>query len=268
MDINFYKIHVLKNDFILSDSRKTNLINNSLLSKTAVSICDRHTGVGAKGIIYIISADLDEIVIKTYSPDGRLYSSVLDSTLIATRYIFDTISINTKIIKIVNNDIPLSVQIIDSTSFRISVGAPSFNTNLTENLVIGNYTYTYTKIDLGRNSLVFFPENKSNRELKELSSNIIKSSAYSDSLPVFVFPAARNSINVRHWLQTKRLDNLLVCSIASVAASLNGYDNENLVMLQNNAAYVEWDRENNQVYVTSSPEYIFTGSYYFEENRD
>ena len=38
-------------------------------------------------------------------------------------------------------------------------------------------------------------------------------------------------------------------------------------MIQNNAAYVEWDREDNQVYVTSKPEYIFTGNYYFDESE-
>ena len=92
MDINFYKIHLLKNDFILSDLRNIDLFNSSLLSKAAVNICDRHTGVGSKGIIFITSSDQEKIVIKTYSPDGRLYSSLNDSTLIATRFIFDTIS--------------------------------------------------------------------------------------------------------------------------------------------------------------------------------
>ncbi len=266
MDINFYKIHLLKNDFILSDIRNINLFNNSLLSKAAVNICDRHTGVGSKGIIFVISADREKIVIKTYSPDGKLYSCLTDSTLIATRFIFDTISINSKVIKIINNDIALSVQIIDSTNFRISVGEPSFNTGIIENLVIDNHTYTYTKIDLIKHALVFFPENKPAKELKELSARIIKSPAYSDSLPVFVFPSARNSISLRHWIPLRNIDNSLICSIASIAASLNGYENENLVMIQNNAAYVEWDREDNHVYVTSKPEYIFTGNYYFDES--
>lgn len=267
MDINFYKIHLLKNDFILSDLRNIDLFNSSLLSKAAVNICDRHTGVGSKGIIFITSSDQEKIVIKTYSPDGRLYSSLNDSTLIATRFIFDTISINSKVIKIINNDIALSVQIIDSTSFRISVGEPSFNTSIIENIVIDNHTYTYTKIDLKKHALVFFPENKPAKELKELSARIIKSPAYFDSLPVFVFPTARNSISVRHWIPSRNIDNSLICSIASIAASLNGYENENLVMIQNNAAYVEWDKEDNQVYVTSKPEYIFTGNYYFDESE-
>jgi len=268
VDINFYKLQVLKNDFILCDLRNKASINESFFSSAAVSICDRRSGVGGSGIIYILSADTDSTVMQTYSSDGSLYEFVYDSSLIASRYIFDMISVSGKTIKIINNNIPVTAQIIDSMNFRISAGNPLFNDKITENLIVDNYTYNYTQINLQKkNGIIFFPENKSADELKELGRKLLKSSTHDKSFPVYIFPAARNSITAKTVKNYRHPDNSLICCIASVAASLNGYDNELLVMLHKSAAYVEWDRINNEVYISAKPEYSFTGSYYFDEKN-
>ncbi len=268
MEINFYKLHVLKNDFILSDFRNNNMRDDSLLSQAAVKICDRHTGVGGSGIIYLLSSENDTIGIKSYASDGSLYESILDPCMIASRYIFDTISESSKIIKIVHNAIPVTVQILDSMNFRIAAGSPLFNDAITDNLIIDNFTYNYTDIKLVKNGILFFPENKSAEELKDLYRKLIKSPSFSGKIPVFVFPTSRNSVTVKTWIQSKHTDNTLVCCMAAVASALNGYENDILVMFHKNAAYVEWDRTNNEVYVSAKPEYIFTGSFYFEDEKN
>lgn len=269
MNIDFFKLHVLKNDFLLCDLRnnKYPLLNGErMLSAAALAICDRRTGVGASGIIYLMqSGENEPVTVKTYASDGLLYENLIDSCMISSRYIFDTTSINGKIIRIINNSINFSMQILDSMNFRISTGKPLYDDSVSENLVIDDYSYNFTKVRLQKNGIVFFPVNKNSDELKELSRKLLRSSAYADTVPIFCFTSSRSSINIKTWGQTRHPDNTLMCCLASVASSLNGYDNEILVTFHKNISYVEWDRANNEVYASAKPEYVFTGSYYFDE---
>ncbi len=269
MEIKFYKLHLLKNDFILVDFRNifTKLINDSFLSKIAINICNRHIGAGGSGIIFLLlSENNSSIIIRTFSSDGSLYENILDASIIASRYIFDRISVSGKKIKIINNSKETSIQILDSMNFRIFAGSPIFNENFTETIIVDNHSYNFINIILKENGVVFFPNNRSYGELKELSHKIKKTAAYSQSMPLFVYIPAPNSINIKKWIKAKYPDNSLTCCIASVAASLNGYGNELLTLYNSSAAYVEWDRKDNQVYISAKPEYIYTGNYYIDDD--
>lgn len=66
----FRKYHGLGNDFVLIDNREA---PTPLLSPDqSVSVCDRHTGVGADGVIFLLppSNDDSDIAMRLYNSDG------------------------------------------------------------------------------------------------------------------------------------------------------------------------------------------------------
>jgi len=68
MAIAFSKYHGLGNDFILIDNRHS--AEPVLTSEQAVKWCDRHFGIGADGVIFLLAADNDEHRMRIYNSDG------------------------------------------------------------------------------------------------------------------------------------------------------------------------------------------------------
>ncbi len=65
--IHFYKYHGAGNDFILIDGRE-NL--PELSSQQIKSICDRHFGVGADGLMYLLKSDDFDFEMKYFNSNG------------------------------------------------------------------------------------------------------------------------------------------------------------------------------------------------------
>ncbi len=264
MDINFFKLQVLRNDFILTDLRKERSVDTSVLSDIAVKICDRHTGVGANGIIFITDTDDNKASLTSMAPDGSFYDFYVDAGLIASRYIFDTISTNRSEISILNNNNEFSLNAIDSKNFRIMAGNPVFKTEDSESLIYKNYSYRYTRITMGKTGVVFFPENRPRDFMKSMHNEIIKSESLGFCQPVFVKTLSPDIIQVIAWKNRMNTDNSLTASIASVASTLNGYESSILVKFNTSQAFIEWKQNKNEVFISAEPEYLFTGQYYYE----
>lgn len=66
--IEFAKYHGLGNDFILIDNRhQTEPI---VTSSEAIQLCDRHFGIGADGVIFVLPGDDAEYAMRIFNADG------------------------------------------------------------------------------------------------------------------------------------------------------------------------------------------------------
>ena len=266
MEINFYKLHILRNDLLLADLGKDRPEDISVLSDIAVKICDRHTGAGANGIIFIKNHSKNSTEILTFSPDGSFYDYSSDSSIAASRYIYDKVSTDSSDINIINNNKEYNLKAIDSMNFRIKTGNPEIESENTENLILyNNFSYRFSRVKIGKTGIVFFPENKPREFLKNIHKEIMKSETLSMCQPVFVKPHSPDIISITAWKNRENTDNSLTVSAAAVASVLNGYENSLLVNFLNTKAFAEWDQTNNEAFITAAPEYIYTGQYYYDD---
>ena len=265
MEINFFKLHILRNDFLLADLGKDRPEDVSVLSDIAVKICDRHTGPGANGIIFIRKHFNNCTELLTFSPDGSFYDYSTDSSIAASRYIYDKVSTDSSDINIINNNTEYTLKAIDSMNFRIRTGRPEIKSGNTENLIYNDFSYIFTRVKIGKTGIVFFPENRSKEFLKGIHKEIMKSETLSICQPVFVKPLSPDIITVTAWKNREDRDNSLTVSAAAVASVLNGYENSLLVNFHNTKSFAEWDQNKNESFVTAAPEYIYTGQYYYDD---
>jgi diaminopimelate epimerase len=68
-ELNFVKMHGLGNDFVLIDARQQNLEKVDL-SQLATSICDRHFGVGADGLLVVWPSEKAHYRMQIINSDG------------------------------------------------------------------------------------------------------------------------------------------------------------------------------------------------------
>ncbi len=69
MLIEFRKYHALLNDFLVIEAGKRRMLENRL-STLAMQICDRRSGVGADGILYVGGSRTGEKRVDVYNADG------------------------------------------------------------------------------------------------------------------------------------------------------------------------------------------------------
>jgi len=69
--IKFTKTHACGNDFIILDGINEKLtLNDNELSNLARSMCDRHFGVGADGVLVLLPSDIADFRMRLFNSDG------------------------------------------------------------------------------------------------------------------------------------------------------------------------------------------------------
>ena len=63
----FYKYHGAGNDFLIADGRDENI---DLTAQQIASVCDRHTGVGADGVMVLERDPELDFRMRYYNSDG------------------------------------------------------------------------------------------------------------------------------------------------------------------------------------------------------
>ena len=65
--LRFTKMQGVGNDFVVVDGRQYASVDWSTL---ALELCDRHTGVGADGLLVLENTHLADVRMRMYNPDG------------------------------------------------------------------------------------------------------------------------------------------------------------------------------------------------------
>ena len=275
MEIDFYKIHILKNDLILVNHLYTPSPKPETFAKLARIMCRPHTGIGGNGILVLEPGTREKIRLRYILPDGSDSPVVNDALLCAARFAFDSGIFEDMKLRFEVDDESRSLDIIDSGTFRISLGAPMFFESGQEmreepdfdyniSVEVNNREYVVTPVSLDMNGLVHFSGDLNVRAQKELSGKL--KSVLRKGLqfqPVFAQVYSRDELNVRTWFSGKPVDFSSIAGMAAVAAVLNGFaDREPLVHLNRQELFIQWNGHSNQVLLTAKPEYVFSGSYY------
>jgi diaminopimelate epimerase len=69
MEFEFWKMHGAGNDFVVLD-RRNGPHDEDLPAAAARALCDRHTGVGADGVLLVLPGDSDGVRMVVYNADG------------------------------------------------------------------------------------------------------------------------------------------------------------------------------------------------------
>ncbi|MCU0641146.1 MAG: diaminopimelate epimerase [Candidatus Margulisbacteria bacterium] len=97
--MNFVKMQGLGNDFILIDSRKTDLANTDL-KELAIKLCDRHFGVGADGLIIVWPSKKAHYRMQIINPDGSEAEMCGNGIRCFAKYVYETDQLKEEVISV------------------------------------------------------------------------------------------------------------------------------------------------------------------------
>jgi diaminopimelate epimerase len=87
MPLIFAKYHGLGNDFMLVDARAMPALAE--MPDLAVALCDRHTGIGADGLILALPANKAHLTMHIFNSDGSVARMCGNGIRCFTRFVYD-----------------------------------------------------------------------------------------------------------------------------------------------------------------------------------
>lgn len=279
MDLVFYKLHCLTEDYILINTNSNPDLPPDCFPYAAAAICKRRTGPGASGVIYLrISGK--EAGIDFYLPDGGHGGLRSNAVFCASRYLFDSGLVGTDTFSLNFSGSPITVDIIDSANFRVSLGTPVnpatgselvFNptADYTVPLMVEGKQIMVSPVRLANTFLVHLTDSLKSSRLSDLTDAMKEANSKKSSVhPVFVFIQNREECRIRFvYRGPGGFDFAGACAAGGVAGVMNGLSERELVIqFRNETVFFQWLESDNRVYITAAPRYVYSGDYDFNES--
>ncbi len=274
--IKFSKYHALLNDFLVIES-KTKLTKSSL-SKIALSICDRRTGVGADGILYLTESKKTDAKFSIINSDGSFAEKSGNGLRIAGMHLHRKDKRKKKFLFDTGYGLDL-VAVQKKTKqgllLKAELGKPSFLAKdipvksrqkymINTPLRIAGLDFPVTCVSVGNPHTVLFVDSF-DFDWETLGASIEFHKAFPERTNVeFVKPLSRKKLLVADWERgagATGSSGTGAAAAVAAAVTMGIADRDCEVQFSNGSLYIIWDIKTDIIELTGEVEFIATGEY-------
>ena len=275
--MEFIKVHGLGNDFILLEQAA---YEGRDLAKLAIRLCDRHTGIGADGLLLVAAPGREDadIRMRIINQDGSEAEMCGNGIRCFARYVFEQglvsgteFRVETKAGVMVPH---ITVEDGRVKDVKIDMGKPalerqaipmdgSAGTVLAEKLVLEDgSSYAITSMFMGVPHTMVFVDSLGDELVSSVGRRIEKNPVFPQGTNVnFVVIHGRSKIEVRTWERGAgaTLACGTGCCASAVAACLNGYTDRNVtVQVQLGSLQIQYAADET-VWMSGPAEIVYRG---------
>ncbi len=276
--MRFTKMQGLGNDYVYVNCFKEHIENPA---ETARRVSDRHFGIGSDGLIMINPSEKADFEMEMYNADGSRGEMCGNGIRCVAKYVYDygltdktSISIETLGgIKYLD----LTVKDGKTELVRVNMGEPELSpklipivpekaddeTVIDAPLLAGGKEYRITGVSMGNPHAVVYVDDVEGLEIETIGPEFENHERFPNRMNTeFVKVLDRSTVRMRVW--ERGSGETLACGTgacaAAVACILNGLtENTVTVKLTGGELKIEWDREENLVYMTGPAAVVFDG---------
>lgn len=276
--LEFFKMQGLGNDYVYMDA-----INQSIKSRSelAKKVSDRHFGIGSDGLILICKSDIADFKMQMFNSDGTEAEMCGNGIRCVGKFVYDNKLTYKKKLKIETlagiKKLELKIESEKVKEVKVDMGEPIFEpkkipviaeenpvTNL--NLNILNRNFKFTCISMGNpHAVTFLDDDVKKFDVEKYGKLVEVNKVFPKRTNVeFINIKNKNKIKMRVW--ERGSGETLACGTgacaSAVASILNGYTNRNItVELLGGNLEIEWNKEENHIYMTGPATTVFRGFY-------
>ena len=271
----FTKMHGLGNDYVCINCFRERVEDPPGFART---LCDRHYGIGADGLILICPSKVSDFKMEIYNSDGSVAGMCGNGIRCLGKYVYDyrltgkeTLSIETK--SGIRN-MHLHIQDGKAYGAMVDMGVPRLNAHsipilsekdlvINDPIEVQEKNYRMTGISMGNPHAVIFSEEINGISLEETGRELEFHPRFPERANIeFCHVTARNRMEIRVW--ERGVGETLACGTgacaAVVASVLNDLtDEEVIVKLLGGELSVRWDRKVNHVFLEGPAVKVFDG---------
>jgi diaminopimelate epimerase len=273
--MKFTKMHGIGNDYVYVDCFREKVENPQEL---AIKVSDRHKGIGSDGLILIMPSDIADFRMRMFNADGSEAQMCGNGIRCVGKFVFDAghtqkkeITVETKAgIKILQL-FPVNGKV---EKVRVDMGEPVliaknipvlWNEEQLINKVIDfePEKYALSAVSMGNPHAIIFTEGIDALDLEKIGKKIENHPMFPEKVNVeFVEILSPTLARMRVWERGSGETQACgtgACAV-EVAAVLNGkLERKATISLLGGNLDLEWNNENNHVYMTGEAVKVFEG---------
>ena len=275
--MNFTKMHGLGNDFIVVEG-ETILPGHA--AELAEQLCNRFFGIGADGLVYILPSEKADFRMRIINSDGSEAEQCGNAIRCVAKYVYDNGLTNKENITIETlgagaQKVQLSIAAGKVETVRVDMGQPILNglqvpTTIDANPVINHSIevdgreFHFTAVSMGNPHCVIYVDDAVNFDLSIWGPKLEVHPLFPRKINVeFVTVRSRDYTDMRVW--ERGAGPTLACGTGAcatvVASVLNGVtDRTATVSLKGGDLLIEWNEEDNHVYMTGPAAEVYRGT--------
>ena len=260
------------NDFVIIDSRADSDIDDA---EKISQVCDRHFGVGADGVIYVLPSTIADVRMRIFNADGSEAEMCGNGIRCFTKFLLDGKA--KKKLKVETGAGILTVKVIGE-NVTVDMGEPILNAKkipvagygeekvIGEEIEVDGQIFKMTCVSMGNPHCVIFVDDVEKINLAELGKKFeVHEKFPKHTNTEFVQVVGENILRMRVWERGSGIT--LACGTGAcataVAANLNNLSGKSAeVRLDGGTLKIEWQNDNH-IYMTGAAEKVFSGQLSF-----
>ena len=268
---NFEKWQGCGNDFVMIDSRLDGKIDSA---EKISKLCDRHFGIGADGVIYVLNSDIAEVRMRIFNADGSEAEMCGNGIRCFTKFLlsgtdkrFLTVETGAGILKINLRGELVSVDMGEPilNAEKIPVKGYGNNRVVNQSIEVDGKVFKMTCVSMGNPHCVIFVEDLNEINLAAIGPKFERHEIFPKHTNVeFVQVIGENKLRMRVWERGSGITLACgtgACAVA-VAANLNELSGKSSeIILDGGTLQIDWLADNH-ILMTGVAEKVFSGSLY------
>ena len=279
--MKFTKMQGCGNDYVYVDGASEHIKNKEQL---VLAASDRHFGIGSDGVIFINPSEIADFEMEMYNADASRAEMCGNGMRCVGKFVYDHgLTDKTQVAvesfgKIKYLD--LTVEDGKVSKVRVNMGEPELTAAavpvvsdnaqvVDEEIDVNGKKYRMTCVSMGNPHAVVFMDNVADMKIEEIGPFFENHERFPNRTNTeFVKIIDDSHVEMRVWERGsgETLACGTGCCATAVACALNGHTgNHVFVKVLGGEIEIEWDRENNLVYMTGPATTVFEGDYPWTE---
>jgi diaminopimelate epimerase len=271
----FTKMHGLGNDYVYMDAIHQKIENESSLAQF---VSDRHFGIGSDGLILICKSEVADFKMRMFNSDGSEAEMCGNGIRCVGKFVYDKGLTNKTTVTIETlagiKTLILNVKDGKVQTARVDMGEPILAPEKIPVMAIGepvqnlkinaiNKEFKFTCVSMGNPHAIAVVENTKEFEVDKYGPILEVASVFPNKTNVeFVEIVDKKHIKMRVW--ERGAGETLACGTGAcataVACNINGLTDRNVfIELLGGTLEIEWNKEDNHVYMTGPATTVFEG---------
>lgn len=275
--MEFTKMHGLGNDFIVVFG-EDELPGNA--SELAITLCNRFFGIGADGLVYILPSERGDYMMRIMNSDGSEAEQCGNAIRCVSKYVYEHGLVESEQIVIETigaGEQKVSLKVKDGVveTVTVDMGEPVLSglqipvaidaePVLDQTIEADGTEFKFTAVSMGNPHAVIYVDDAVSFDLGTWGPKLEVHPLFPRKVNVeFATVVDRGHVDMRVW--ERGAGPTLACGTGAcatlVSSVLNGVtDRSAWISLKGGDLFIEWNEEDNHVYMTGPAQVVYTGS--------
>lgn len=275
--MKFTKMEGCGNDYVYVNGFEEKIDNPN---EVAIAVSDRHFGIGSDGLIIINPSEVADFKMCMYNADGSEGKMCGNGIRCVAKYVYDFNLTDKDVITVETlsgiKTLKLNVENGKVKTVRVNMGAPILECDkvpvkyddekmINKPVKVDGKTFNITCVSMGNPHAVTFINDTDNLEIEKIGPKFENNEIFPDKVNTeFIQIIDKKTVKMRVW--ERGSGETFACgtgACASVVASVLNRLTENkvTVKLLGGELEIEYNHDENTVYMTGPARVVFTGEY-------